>query len=339
MHTDVAKVRAWFGDEVDEADGLAALALYERHVGIAPGPSPAATGRRLMDLLRPRGQHRDRVEDWPPCALTPNTVTDLSFVRDLEGQEPTFGWLHAYDKNGAYLAACSSVELGLGELEHVEWRSPFAPFNARLPGYWRPAGSSHWLPTPMAARFAEEQDAPAFAEAYVWGRHGRALTHWYERLRDARYALQGHDERPYRLALGAVKESYTIAIGWLCGYWFNPDDPRYRPESGGHASAHYRPDWRHMIIATARANMLRTLSRMDPRPVACHIDAVYIVSDCPSAYNALPHALTLGPGLGQWKIRYEAIPLDAVRPHLHAGGRAIALDRACQDWEDSHGDQ
>jgi len=79
----------------------------------------------------------------------------------------------------------------------------------------------------------------------------------------------------------------------------------------------YRPDWRHLIIAQANANLSRALHKMDAAgytPVAVHKDAVYLVSDEPDPVQACPPSVMLGTGLGHFKVQDAAIPLETVLP-------------------------
>jgi len=322
---------AWFGDGCPPDLADAAAARYVAAVGARMGSSPGSTGRRLMDELRPRGMApRESVTDWPAVAVKGNAVTDLSWLREPAATTPG-AYIHAYDKNGQYLAACSSLELGMGGLTHET-----APtFDKRVPGYWR--FDDTWYLTPEAAYLRESDALDQPSEAYTWTRHGRALVKWYECLRDARTVLMADESEAGALAYITLKQTYRVAIGWLTGYWFNPDDDRYRPETDGYASPAYRPDWRHTIISQARATMRRTLDKIavaDADVVAVHIDQIYIVSDEPDARAACPAGLTLGDGLGQWKVRYSGVPLDVCRTLLRAGGRPLALDDACEEWEE-----
>jgi len=93
----------------------------------------------------------------------------------------------------------------------------------------------------------------------------------------------------------------------------------------------YRPDWRHLIIAQANANMSRALHKMDAAgytPVAVHKDAVYLLSDEPDPVKACPPSVTLGTGLGHFKVQDAAIPLERVLPAFdgtHGGGVGTLL--------------
>jgi len=81
------------------------------------------------------------------------------------------------------------------------------------------------------------------------------------------------------------------------------------------SSTQSRLDWRHLVIAQANANLSRALHKMDAAgytPVAVHKDAVYLVSDEPDPVTACPPSVTLGTGLGYFKVQDAAISLDLV---------------------------
>ena len=129
---------------------------------------------------------------------------------------------------------------------------------------------------------------------------------WYERLRGARTALYADTTLAGRLALGALKYTYSLTISGFNSAWQR--DKR---------SSLYRPDWRHLIIAQANANLSRALHKMDAAgytPVAVHKDAVYLLSDEPDPIKACPPSVTLGTALGHFKVQDAAIPLETVLP-------------------------
>lgn len=239
--------------------------------------------------------------------------------------------MHAYDKNAQYLAACSAVELGLAGAEHVQ-----APaFDPKLPGYWRvprdqlawqapllpdffnPVGRSRsarevWVSTPTLAYGRELGYDVDPVDAYVHREHGRALEPWYQRLRDARAALVDAATDPDAAAvLVALKRTYAGGIGRLGA-----------AAAQGHRR--YRPDHRHAIIATARANLtrnLRTIADRDGRwPLAVYRDCLLYASDDPDPLTAAPPALRLGPGPGAFKPAGTAAMVDLL-PLLSQGTR------------------
>jgi hypothetical protein len=311
----------WYGAEAAADAGLCRLAdgLYTRLVGVAPRWSPGATGLALMDITARRTERRERPEVWPPPALAGNTVQDIARTRALRPDEEGHRYLHVLDKHGMYLAAAGSAQLGLAGLEQ---RPDGGAVDRRVGGYWRVGDA--WLPTPLALDRAEE--------AWVWLRSARALYGWYVRLRDARTRLLTIlDREPSpaaRLTLGALKATYTVAIGMLASQQLRERD-----------DTHYRPDWRHMIIAQARANVERTIDGLGGfagGPVcAVLIDQLYITSaEADSAKVAAGLGVPLGKGLGQWDVRHGCagggLPLvDALRAELRPDGDVRRLDAVC----------
>jgi len=213
------------------------------------------------------------------------------------------------NKNAQWLSAAGVVELGLSGIEERRDPAGKLPFDKKLPGYWlaRIAGApERWACTSTVAWALERGQAVAITKAHVWTTHSRALETWYERLRGARTALYDDTTPAGRLALGALKYTYALTISGFNSAW-NKEK----------RSPLYRPDWRHLIIAQANANLSRALHKMDRdgyTPVAVHKDAVYLVSDEPDPVTACPPSVTLGTGLGHFKVQDAAIPLDRVLP-------------------------
>jgi len=248
--------------------------------------SPGATGTRLADELMTRP--RTQVLDWPAPALAPNTVRDGSLVRPWgEG----YRCVHSYDKNAMYLAACSSVELGIAGLERLD-DSP--TFRKHLPGYWLDGVVGEWVMTPRAEYLYQHVGMDVYDEAHIWHVHGRALEPWYKRIRYARAELMQDSSEEGRAALRLVKQMYTATIGlWGSSTFRTPDDPRYRP------------DWRHAIIAQATANMMRTIDKLDragvPLLAWTDVDTLHIMSDEPDPYRV--PVLAFGDNPGAFKVK------------------------------------
>jgi len=260
-----------WGVDTDGATLLTALLAYAQALGTPYYRSPGRTGADLMQDLGKRGAEARRkfAERWPEPALQVDTESELSWLRTLSPAERDKAYLHSYDKNAQWLSAAGVVELGLAGLEEREDPSGGLVFDKKLPGYWlaRIAGApERWACTPTVAWAIERGQAVAITEAHVWTQHSRALETWYERLRGARTALYADETPAGRLALGALKYTYSLTISGFSSAW-----QRER------RSPLYRPDWRHLVIAQANANLSRALHKMDAAgymPVAVHKDAV-----------------------------------------------------------------
>jgi len=302
---------AVWGLDTDSATLLGALVAYAVAVGASYYRSPGRTGADLLQELGKRGagSQREYPERLPAPAGQADTVTELSWMRTLSPAERGKAYLHSYDKNAQWLSVAGVVELGLSDIEERRDPGGKLPFDKKLPGYWLAriaGGEERWACTPTVAWAIERGQAVAITEAYVWTKHSRAMETWYERLRGARTALYADTMPAGRLALGALKYTYSLTISGFNSVW-----QRER------RSPLYRPDWRHLIIAQANANLSRALHKMDRdgyTPVAVHKDAVYLVSDEPDPVAACPPSVTLGTGLGHFKVQDAAIPLDTVLP-------------------------
>ncbi len=302
---------AVWGLDTDGATLLAALVAYAGAVGAPYYSSPGRTGTDLLQELGKRGAggQREYPEGLPAPAGQAETVTELSWLRTLSPDERKKAYLHSYDKNAQWLSAAGVVELGLSGIEERRDPGGKLPFDKKAPGYWlaRIAGAEErWCCTPTVAWAVERGQAVAISEAHVWTRHSRAMETWYERLRGARTALQADATPAGALALRALKLTYSLTISGFNSPWHREK-----------RSPLYRPDWRHAILAQANANLSRALHKMDQAgytPVAVHKDAVYLVSDEPDPVAACPPSVTLGSGLGHFKVQDAAIPLDLVLP-------------------------
>jgi len=302
---------AIWGLDTDGATLLVALLAYARAMGTPYYRSPGRTGTDLLQELGKRGAGAGRAfaERWPGPALQVDTETEVSWLRTLAPAERAKTYLHSYDKNAQWLSAAGVVKLGLSGIEERRDPAGKLPFDKKLPGYWlaRIAGAEErWCCTPTVAWAMERGQAVSITEAHVWTQHSRAMETWYERLRTARTALYADTTPAGRLALGALKYTYALTISGFNSAWHKEK-----------RSPLYRPDWRHLVIAQANANLSRALHKMDLAgytPVAVHKDAVYLVSDEPDPVVACPPSVTLGTGLGHFKVQDAAIPLDRVLP-------------------------
>jgi len=302
---------AVWGGDTDGATLLAALVAYARAVGAPYYSSPGRTGLDLLQELGKRGAgaSREFADVWPPPALEAETVKELSWLRTLSPDERQRAYLHSYDKNAQWLSAAGVVELGLSGIEERRDPAGKVPFDKRLPGYWRAriaGAAATWCCTPTVAWAVERGQAVTISHAYVWTKHSRAMETWYERLRTARTALQADTTPAGRLALSALKYTYSLTISSFNSAW-NKEK----------RSPLYRPDWRHAILAQANANLSRALHKMDLAgytPVAVHKDCVYLVSDEPDPVAACPPSVTLGAGLGHFKVQDAGLPLERVLP-------------------------
>ena len=308
------------------------LAAYAAHVGLPLRMSAGVTGVDLMERLRPPGSRLGLAEPVtaPPPARRRTLESAYLWQRRPTSAELAMAYVHAYDKNGQYLAAASSVALGLADAEH--WAD--APeFNPKLPGLWRVAwasvpwnepglpdlfnptsrgrkGADAWHATPTLVYAASIGYEITPLEAYVYPQHGRALEPWYRRLRAARESLAPDKADPdLGPVLATLKATYAAGLGRL-------------DAANTKGDRRYRPDWYAAVRSTARANLTRNVLAAvenDHRyPLAVIKDQVLYASDDPDPVSACPPSLRLGAGLGAWKV-YGTAPMAEAAARLHPG--------------------
>lgn len=288
---------------------LEGLELYARHVGIRFRRTAGATGLALMREVHsgPGAVKLPSSVQLPPPALEGGSQARGSWIAP---RLPATGYLHAYDVNGMFLAACSSAELGFGEPTHHVGQGG----NGLAPGYWRaahtgarfsgpgrPAGlappfrAEGWFTSPAIALLQELGARISPTELWVYPESHRWLEPWYARLRDARAALLALNTPAGALALAALKQTYAVTLGRMAGSWLEEGDPTFRP------------DWRQIVMDRARANMHRHLVKAydhsRAKPIAGDADLVVYASKTPDAAAAGAEiGLELDTErLGKWK--------------------------------------
>lgn len=308
--------------ELDAGELAGELAAYWAATGALWQRSGAITSDRILRAeLTGAGRLRVRRTVQPPPALRDERgrppageepplrwtrargIEDPLFQPYLLASERRARWCHAFDLNGAFLAAASSLPLPVGDVDHQD-QAPVL-FDRRRPGYWLvdlpawadpclPApyggdrrGGRTWLTTPTVELLADRWSMEPL-EAFTWPEAHQYLRRWYERLRDARAALSADPGA----ALVAVKETYTAGIGRLG----SPTRAR------GIEDPLFQPYWRHAVNAEARARLWARLARTGRRPVAVDVDCVWWLSSHEDPGRlAVELGLKLGAGLGRWK--------------------------------------
>lgn len=214
------------------------------------------------------------------------------------------GWTyrHGYDVTRMYSTAAGTTEVSPGGLR----RGPRV-FDKALSGWWRvelspwvwpdlpdPAGyetrrqhdgAARWLTTPTLKLLADLEDAGQYGGFVVLDSYvgkGRPIFREWNRGLEQLYREGGPEMR------SAVKAAGRETIGLL-------NSPTYSTR---------RPDWHFSVIAQARANLFRKVSRAWSEgfaPLAIDTDCVWYGSDNPSAGAAVPPGFVLGDGPGQVK--------------------------------------
>lgn len=310
-------------------------AALARRLGLLSGALRApwvmngfTTGLELMFKLRGRDRKTvfAAVDPVPPAKMS--TENDVVWSRKPTAEEGQRRFVHAYDRGGSYAAGVAGLELGIGAPTH---HPEGLAFDKKLPGYWRvqvsdsgdwrmphplnPRGQVGsqpvWVTTPTMQLAVEMGYEPPVVEAYTWSEHGRVLDGWYERVRDARTALD-LDDVDAQAARDQLKVVYTRTIGAL------GSDTFMRGREG------YAPERRHHIVAKARSNMLRRIAQIgrdtDQWPLAVVTDTVLYASDEPDPVLAWPgDSKHFGRGFGQFKAEASGLLSDQL-VHLTGDG-------------------
>jgi hypothetical protein len=288
-------------------------------------------------------RHHDRgnltLVDVPPPAA--GRIRHISrWSRPLGSLEEGATWLHAYDVNAQQLAVWNT-KLGQGQAEH-RVSPPWTPACRRMPGYWltqlpaawrpdlslpdllqpwtRTGEETVWLPTPYL-ELLDELGAPiAVDEAWVWPVSSAWLEAAGKTFRNARAALTGRDDEPAAIALTVIKQIYASRVGA-----FRPHDlDTARPDPL------IRPDVRDAFISKSFCNDYRRTRKIGAAsgrwPVAIYADAVYYASEDPDPVKSAPAGLTLGSGLGQYKV-VHSVPVGVVADELGQPGFQRAIER------------
>jgi hypothetical protein len=232
--------------------------------------------------------------------------------REPTTQEREAKFLHRYDKNAAWLGAFK-VKLGIGEPVHGSEGTAYDKAHA---GYWRvaqvpkrgleglpefafrecPEGGV-WVTTPNMELLLEVYPSwqPRILESWHWTTSKSALERMYERLRVSRnrIVVSAKDGRPgakwAKQVNGKIYQSFRGYLGRIGG-------PQTDLATGEDykADIYFRPDWAHMILSHATANVyrnLKTFAQEGRRPLSAYVDAVTYPSDIADPLSAKPNAM------------------------------------------------
>lgn len=313
-------VPAWVGPNSREVpviapDDLAAttarLAMYHR---LAKAPYALSPGMAMLLALRDgRAWHRGRAPYWAPSWDRGGGWLKYG-ERDLLWESPApppLPYRHRYDLNTAYLGALALVEVAADQLQRV----PDPAWDRKLSGVWcieapvwnhpeipspvenvppDPKGRL-WVTTPTLALLVELAEAGETSDPVIrdaWLAPGRRLTRgWAEDCRDALAALDGLDDDDSQAVRATIRATFPEGVGMLA-------------RSTQHTV--YRPDWRYAVVAQTRVSLWRkmwTIGEAEGRwPVRVRTDCVEYGAHDPDPVTACPRGLTLGAGLGRFKV-------------------------------------
>lgn len=294
------------------------LGRFADLLGTSYHVTPQITGMDLMRALRVKADEEFLTHE--PAGK--RGEVDFDWCRRPTSEESRMRFVHAYDRGGSYLAGIAGAEMPIGEpVEHPSGTD----FDHRLPGYWlvrvpddqdwrfpsalakASTRDAEWFTTPSLAAHLDLTDgAVEIVRAVVWPRHARTLDPWYQRISKARAELVGTSrvlEDPDDAAvLALIKAVYTRSIGML-------------GSSFTRGTAMHQPEWRHVIVAKARAALLRRVHKIGTTsgtwPLAVKTDTVLYASDEADPVKAWPgDPDLLGRGVGQFSVEGTGLLTD-----------------------------
>lgn len=285
------------------AEAPAAIELFESAFG-APwrrGPIPTALDVLEADLKRVGAWQSPRT--LPPPALQGGTETPLLWTRELRRDELARHWVVQVDKRAAYLGVLGGLELGIGNPQRDDWPAVMCWLgfgHHGRPGYWRVScefpppdpdfpdpfdrdrakarrGQSFWITTPTLELAVEAGLHVLVHESWTWPAHKRVLRPFGERCTAARHVLDQERQSGNGAAVEALRTLKHVYAPVLGGFLARRED-----QAREHRPPWFRPDWRHHIIAKARANLWRNMARWRPygwEPIGVYNDAAYYAVD------------------------------------------------------------
>ncbi|MFW6724424.1 telomere-associated protein Tap [Streptomyces sp. MAR4 CNY-716] len=290
----------------------------------APEEHPVAAGREAGQALD------EEAYDW----VRPGGFTDA---------ECALPNVIGLDVNAAFAAAANRLTVGLSAPVHTDgprfdkkipgcWYVDLShiELDPRLPSPFTPTGDRPdgpaWYATPTVAYATELGHHAAPLEAWLRPEAGAYLDPWYERLRDAYLAtmadlgvtkdlteadylqaMAGHKETDPAAAavLSAVKATVKGGIGKLRER--AQGKARFRNDQRWPALERptWRPDIRAAVIAAARVNMHRKMTKMAAHgryPIAVLSDCVVYPAPTPSPLELLPRTPDGKPAPGTFRL-------------------------------------
>jgi hypothetical protein len=287
----------WYFSELTQAsDFYGAISYLEDLLGIELKSKPNTTGINLIEKLSSNGSKENYIRELKATLELwhENKVFDLAWVRPLEKEEKKRKYIYVYDKNQQYLSA-SNINLGVGEPEHFIKPA----FDKKFVGLWKinllgkspwdgvrlphPLGntrdpylSNGWFATPLVERALEFGYKIEVEEAEIFPQKAKVLAPFHKLLTDALNELKTNPNNKFKnnvsrqTAILGIKSIFRSTIGLF-------DANIYSKRKWS-----FRPDWRSMIISTARSRMLYNLESLLNQgfsPLAVRTDAIYFASN------------------------------------------------------------
>lgn len=319
----------WPLDEVADEDVLAdSVRVLKTVLGGFP-TIPIKTGRELLQRTTPRRNLNFVDADFAP--FLNQRESGIEYKRQLTKAERGKKWLHVIDKRRAYLASYGA-HFGTGELTH---RSGPIEFDKTVCGLWLVTlrgkepkcfpcsdqfrlNSPQWLYTPMLEVAGELGLSVEVHEAFVFNGRARVFEGFYKTLREGIKRIEQSTTLKPQLkpiTIGCLKSIVHQFYAWLA----HPSERRHNL---------FRPDWRGMLVAHSKANIIRNIARgygLGLRaPIGVRVDSLMYLSNEADAGKAVP-GYFLNSETGQYRLKYS-IELRRALPLLESAQSIQRID-------------
>jgi hypothetical protein len=308
--------QSWaFSDVESPRAFMATLITIYQKFGVHLSTSPASTGIQTLRAKTPEAnwKHAEGERDLPS-----GKPTQIYWHRKLFDNERGL-YAHRGDKGGAFLAAATGAECGLGMADFIEGRGIWERWQKKLPGLWnveirepghmgilRPNKAEwtgpRWLTTSGVRALEQLGYNIELYRAWTWEndkekkivRHRRVLNDWASWFWKPRQELRekyGKENPAARLA-GMI---YKRALGWLDLPLEDGEQPRW----------YHKPAWYHELQGLAQYRQALTISQMHKEygiyPVLVYSDAGIWLSPEPDPRKAFPLLFQREGQLGGYK--------------------------------------
>ncbi len=319
------EAKSWGWEDINvPQDTLGTLHYLTSALNIAIQWGPGHVSTTLVKELNSSKERHGWVRE---CTTDVSNIPFSQSARDLIWKRPTGlpensegKYLHLYDKNSAYLAACTGVAVGAGEPVHLVGEEAIT--NTQLPGIYRVTYdlqasvfdgqelpmiiNTEWITTDVLAYAHSLGYDVTVHECFQWEEKHRTLETWATTLWKARSALHPDygDHATYPNAACRNNAYHTIKTIALIGVG------KFASKK---TSQFLRADWWAMVVGRARATMFRRINQLHEqlyRPVFIYNDGMYFVSSDENPVTAIPGLTDKWDKLGGYKHEYT-LKIDA----------------------------
>jgi len=300
---------SWITRAVTAKQLYITLVYLETELGVSISGSPGVVGWKVLDTFHPEWLYDVSTIDIDACHF------DKSYS-DLLWQSPTLqtgatGFIHKYDRNMAFTAACVANHYGVGTpvnkrglgyfnpnqvgVHHCKWSGAHNPL---LP---RPVlGGMEWIATPQVRLLKHLGYDVNILESWVYPEQHQLMSQWAKFMWNARMNFEDSPYPKYphpvcrKLARTGVKEAANGLIGLLRYTDFADSDLEKK-----------RPDIRTGTVSRNTElcyhNLLKVESKERVRPALAYMDAFYYILPTRNGKAGLPTMMEREGKLGGYK--------------------------------------